>query len=92
VSDYIRITDRNIELTDEGVEELIADYTPTTGDVRARYVRDHGAHFVSDWAEFDRWLAEVKAQVWEEGYTAGDADAHTENRLDMANPYRGENK
>ena len=75
-----------------------SDYTPTTGDVRARYVRDHGAHFVSDWAEFDRWLAEVKAQAWQEGQLAlleymgvplypskGD---ETRNPKQPLNPYR----
>jgi hypothetical protein len=65
----------------------VSDYTPTTGDVRARYVRDHGAHFVSDWAEFDRWLAEVKAQAWEEGH-----GAFYEAGRGCPNPYRGEDK
>jgi hypothetical protein len=76
----------------------VSDYTPTTGDVRARYVRDHGAHFVSDWAEFDRWLAEVKAEAWEEGFDAGERDVH-EHELThwddsdcIQNPYRGEAK
>lgn len=44
---------------------------------------------------FNRWFAEQERQiserVWEEGYAAGDADAHTENRLDTPNPYT-ENK
>ena len=39
----------------------MTDYTPATGHVRARYVRDD-ANFLTDWAEFDRWLAEVKKQ------------------------------
>jgi hypothetical protein len=68
----------------------VSDYTPTTGDVRARYVRDHGAHFVSDWAEFDRWLAEVKAQAWEEGFHAKWYDYS--EKPEQGNPYRGENK
>lgn len=37
-------------------------------------------------------VRELQAQAWEEGYAAGDADAHTENRLDSSNPYTGENK
>lgn len=43
----------------------MSDYTPTTGHVRARYVRDD-ANFLTDWAEFDRWLAGVKAEAIQE--------------------------
>ena len=41
-------------------------FTPTTGHVRARYVRDD-ANFLTDWAEFDRWLAEVRADAFAQG-------------------------
>ena len=45
---------------------MVNNYTPTTEEVRSAALSD-------DWgsglmpAEFDRWLAEVKAQAWEEG-------------------------
>lgn len=76
----------------------MSDYIPTTKQVKADYsyaetpVR-HSYGFTSkDYdAEFDRWLAEVKAQAWADGYTAGTHDWRTE-RLTTRNPYRGENK
>ena len=50
----------------------MSDYTPTTEEVRQGYVslsklnlKDPYHAIVSEW--FDRWLAEVKAQAWEEG-------------------------
>ena len=48
----------------------MSDYTPTTEEVRADYC------LLADVSrprqlQFDRWLAEVKAQAWEEGYDAG---------------------
>ncbi len=69
MSEYVRITDRKIELTDEGVEALMSDYIPTTEEVRDAYE----STWLSDTmtgrdAEFDRWLAEVKAQAWQEGW------------------------
>ena len=82
----------------------VSDYTPTTeeayipetSDVRANYVdgtrqlHGKGMRLEDVYAEFDRWLAEVKAQAWEEGYAHGNADAFTEARLDRDNPYRQE--
>ena len=55
-------------------------YTPTTEEVREVYrgclvQTDTNIYSFVDEAqadgEFDRWLAEVKAQAWEEGYDAG---------------------
>lgn len=37
--------------------------------------------------QFDLWIADVKAQAWEQGYAAGDADAMTKSRLDRLNPF-----
>lgn len=72
----------------------MTDYTPTTEEVRKQYVFSasviDGTSFVDPTqgeAEFDRWLSGVKAQVWEEGYAHGNADAFTEARLDRDNPY-----
>lgn len=42
----------------------MTDYTPTTEEVR-ELVQGASAE------EFDRWLADVKADTWQEGYTAG---------------------
>ena len=69
----------------------MSDYTPTTEEVRDDYALLADASRPRH-MQFDRWLVEVKAQAWEEGYAAGDSDAHTENRLDSSNPYRGETK
>jgi hypothetical protein len=82
MNDYVRITDRKIELTDEGVEALMSGYTPTTEEVRTGYST---ATYDDDKAgeEFDRWLAEVKAQAWEEGYNAKWVETYFYD-----NPYR----
>ena len=46
-------------------------YTPTTAEVRARYTRfayERGSEdLAQDGAGFDRWLAGVRADAWEEG-------------------------
>ena len=47
-------------------------YTPTTEQVRAGYAWRDNVGSKTYETEFDRWLAEVKAQAWEEGITAFD--------------------
>jgi hypothetical protein len=56
------------------------DFTVNTETVRKvyRYVR-------TDATEFDRWLAEVKAQAWQEGFNRG---VQFFNAGDERNPYR----
>lgn len=63
---------------------------PTTEEILLRYSdsRYYGKELD---AQFYRWLAEVKAEAWEQGYAAGDADAPTSARLNRENPYRNEN-
>lgn len=41
----------------------MSNYTPTTEDIRENV----------PWMpeQFDRWLAKVKAEAWEEGYSTG---------------------
>lgn len=58
------------------------DYTPTTEYVKAIYVNaiDRGIDECN--AEFNRWLAEVKAQAWAEGVADRDRYDYPEN------PYR----
>ena len=67
------------------VTELVfeRDFTVNTETVRKvyRYVR-------TDATEFDRWLAEVKAQAWEEGYETGSVRSYGDS---PNNPYRQEN-
>ena len=63
----------------------MTDYTPTTEEVRDKY-----ASWSDAYPEFDRWLAEVKAQAWEAGYVSGSFDEH-EGSPYTNNPYlRGE--
>ncbi len=73
-------------------------YTPTTEEVRGAYEGQlikvgNNAYQLLDEAhaksEFDRWLAEVKAEAWEEGWSTG-RDVWTDRQAtaeDM-NPYR----
>ena len=58
---------------------MVTDYTPTTEDVRG-YYRGSSA---TRGDEFDRWLDEIKAQAWEEGYNAKWVETYFED-----NPYR----
>ena len=67
----------------------MTDYTPTTEEVRAAYegqlikIGENRFEFIDEAqanSEFDRWLAEVKAQAWHEGLEAAE--------LGIANPYR----
>ena len=52
----------------------MSDYTPTTEEVRKAYLSLRGgitwyegkAEVID--AQFDRWLAEVKAEAWQEGW------------------------
>lgn len=53
----------------------MTDYTPTTEEVRGLYSMGNPEEIF----EFDRWLAEVKAQAWQDGWYAKDTDV---------NPYR----
>ena len=68
-------------------------YTPTTNEVRNAYrLSDQdidGSPYLpekSD-AEFDRWLAGVKAEAWEEGAMQGHDD-HEFGVEVWTNPYR----
>jgi hypothetical protein len=59
----------------------MSEYTPTTKRVREAY-----ALFDEDEAEFDRWLAGVKAKAWDQGGVAGyDAGRGIPS---VVNPYR----
>ena len=78
----------------------MSGYTPTTEEVRDSYDYQFtlGMSDISRIAEFDRWLASVKAEAWEEGFNAGEGEAYEhEARLQWSmphdctvNPYREE--
>lgn len=53
------------------------DYTPTTEEVRERFMREMP---LGD--EFDRWLAQERAKAWDAGCAVGARDEATPN------PYR----
>jgi len=48
------------------MQKMQNPYTPTTEEVRANYLPPRTEIVDAD-EQFDRWLAEVKAQAWEEG-------------------------
>jgi hypothetical protein len=77
----------------------MSEYTPTTEEVRADYIDggwgpDGSLYGDNDSGQFDRWLAGVKAQAWEEGaahvaLACGVIDDATKSWLDDGdNPYR----
>lgn len=82
----------------------MSDYTPTTPVIRGAYVQlNSGASWESKQprlAEFDRWLEQVKAEAWDEGYSASETtwkhiyDGHPVPEGEMCpecstgNPYR----
>ena len=57
-------------------------YTPNSEEVKTAWCMLTHAD-----ESFDRWLAEVKAQAWEEGYISGTVDTHR-NEVSKGNPYR----
>lgn len=67
------------------------EYTPSTIVVKSAYVVFTRNAFVASTGElnqeFDRWLAEVQAAAWDEGY-GDDMTANTPR----TNPYRKEDK
>lgn len=57
--------------------------TDITEEIRSSY---RGSS-VSRGEAFDRWLAEVKADAWDDGYAIGWNDGSV-RRLEEVNPYR----
>jgi len=78
----------------------MSDYTPTTEEVRNFIPNDSSVwvFIAGEWQHttregFDRWLAEVKAQAWEEGKNSVGYEHHNPNRCELViryydNPYR----
>jgi hypothetical protein len=82
------------------------DYIPETNIVEANYIYSNfiqraGFGNTSDTyaAEFDRWLNKLKAEIWAEGFDAGERDVwgheHNEDGWDadcISNPYKERSK
>ena len=78
----------------------MSEYTPTTVQVREFYLGqlvktgDNYFEFVDEdkaTAEFDRWLAGVKAEAWDEAVSAMQySDGSPVELLENLNPYRKE--
>lgn len=69
----------------------MSEHTPTTEDVREWYAETidmyESAHRdPKRVAQFDRWLAQVKAEVWDQGHSAG----YPYVPKPVANPYSPE--
>ena len=77
----------------------MSDYVPTVGELLQAYVEVSGAsmaqesYYAEQVAEFERGLARIKAEAWDEGAQAGSADARAVNPgypAPTPNPYREE--
>lgn len=61
-------------------------YKPTTEQVRAAFCVDIYGDYRQEWGQqFDRWLNQVKAEAWDEGY-GSDLEATVVRK----NPYRSQ--
>lgn len=64
----------------------MSDYTPDTERVRNGYT-----YYGDDGGEFDRWLASVKAEAWDEGFLlATRNNPNKPHPMLRMNPYRTE--
>ena len=78
----------------------MSEYTPTVGELRQAYVEASGAsmaqesYYAEQQAEFERGLARIKAEAWDEGWcTAAEAapgDVWFPAWDHQTNPYREE--
>lgn len=72
-------------MSESNMQNTHSPYTPTTEEIRLRY--SDSRHWGEELdAQFDRWLAEVKAQAWEEGFQGGYDSAMGVGNI--PNPYR----
>lgn len=68
--------------------------TPPTGTIREAFMRCHPFPHTTEiderGAEFDRWLAKIQAEAWEQGYAVGHAHGFGDGTQpdQRANPYR----
>lgn len=72
----------------------MSDYTPTAHHVRDGYLLhecggpDHDGHHARLVAEFDRFLASVKAEAWDEAIRYCNFGLNDRVELMAGNPYR----
>ena len=71
----------------------MSDYVPTVGELRQAYVEASGAsmaqesYYAEQVAEFERGIARIKAEAWDEGMDAGQR-AIILKEYTPDNPYR----
>ena len=69
----------------------MSERVPTERDLRQAYVEAAGAsmaqesYYAEQVAEFERGIARIKAEAWDEGYAAG----QTDDEFEATNPYQG---
>ena len=66
----------------------MSDYELTTEEVRTDFVMLNLETGVNPAPAFDRWLSEVKAAAWDEGYLMGAIAEANGKSLTNQNPYR----
>ena len=79
---------------------MTSEYTPTVGELRRAYVEASGAtvaqesYYAEQVAEFERGIARIKADAWDEGWFTAAAEARGDVWFPawgrQANPYREE--
>lgn len=68
----------------------MSDYTPSTEEIRERWLLFDGGPVPADHAEFDRWIAEVERAAAETAWDDGRAEGF--HRSGRSNPYRKETR
>lgn len=80
----------------------MSDWTPSMDEVRTAYKAGGGYRWPERGEQFDRWLEQVKAEAWDEGYSASETtwkhtyDGHPAPEGEICpecstgNPYRKE--
>lgn len=69
----------------------MSGHAQTTADMRHIVSASMAAGYIPETAAwFDRWLAQVKAEAWDEGYDKGLSDGQRDDGYVTANPYRAD--
>ena len=69
----------------------MTEYTPTTEEVRLAAETTTLDESTLPGGEFDRWLNEIRAEAWDEGYQEANSDLWREGGRE-GNPYRPNEK
>ena len=75
----------------------MTERTPPTGTIRNAFAKAHPFPHTTDieerYAEFDRWLNEIRAEAWQEGAESAFYDPEIRDLVDYPeNPYRPNEK